>query len=206
MEAQADPSQPPRDLPGEKAKRIIEAMRQSVARRGVAGSTFDHVAREAGVSRGLLHYYFGTKERLLVEVVRREADLRFDALDAQLAEAQDADAFLRLLQTSVDEMLRTDPTYVTLTFELFTLAKRNEEVAEGYRDLMQRTRRHLAASLRAKEQEGVLHLTADPESVADVLFSMGDGLTMRVLAEPDRDFGPAIAAAIRSLRGLLDDA
>lgn len=203
MEAQASGQ---KDLPGDKAERIIEAMRQSVARRGVAGSTFDHVAREAGVSRGLLHYYFGTKERLLVEVVRREADLRFDALDAQLAEAQDADAFLRLLQTSVDEMLRTDPTYVTLTFELFSLAQRNEEVLEGYRDLMRRTRRHLADSLRAKEQEGVLHLTADPESVADVLFSVGDGLMMRVLAEPDRDFGPAVAAAIRSLRGLLDDA
>ena len=39
---------------------------RSVARRGTAGSTFDHVSREAGVSRGLLHYYFGTKEQLLV--------------------------------------------------------------------------------------------------------------------------------------------
>ena len=57
-----------RRLPGVKAQRIVEAMRSSVARRGVAGSTFDHVAREAGVSRGLLHYYFGTKERLLAEV------------------------------------------------------------------------------------------------------------------------------------------
>jgi AcrR family transcriptional regulator len=34
---------------GEKARRIVEAMRHSVARRGTAGSTFDHVAREAGV-------------------------------------------------------------------------------------------------------------------------------------------------------------
>ena len=57
-----------RDLAGDKAQRIVDAMRASVARRGAAGSTFDHVAREAGVSRGLLHYYFGTKERLLVEV------------------------------------------------------------------------------------------------------------------------------------------
>ena len=48
-------------------------MRTSVATRGIAGSTFDAVAGEAGVSRGLLHYYFGTKERLLIEVVRREA-------------------------------------------------------------------------------------------------------------------------------------
>ena len=59
-----------RELSGEKATRIVEAMRSSVARRGISGSTFEHVAREAGVSRGLLHYYFGTKEALLVEVVR----------------------------------------------------------------------------------------------------------------------------------------
>ena len=60
-------------LAGEKAARIVDAMRTSVAQRGVAGSTFDHVAKQAGVSRGLLHYYFGTKERLLTEVVRRDA-------------------------------------------------------------------------------------------------------------------------------------
>ena len=195
-----------KDLPGEKAERIIEAMRRSVATRGVAGSTFDHVAREAGVSRGLLDYYFGTKERLLVEVVRREADLRLDTLDQQLAEATDADGFLHLLTVNVDEMLRSDPTFMTLSFELFSLAHRNEEVAAGYRDLVERTRSHLAAVLRAKEEEGVLHLTADPESIADVLFSLGDGLSMRVLAEPDRDFGSTIVAAVRSVRGLLDDA
>jgi AcrR family transcriptional regulator len=51
---------PSRALSGEKARRIVEAMRHSVAKRGVAGSTFDHVSREAGVSRGLLHYYFGS--------------------------------------------------------------------------------------------------------------------------------------------------
>jgi len=50
-----------RQLSGEKARRIVEAMRKSVAERGAAGSTFEHVAREAGVSRGLLHYYFGTR-------------------------------------------------------------------------------------------------------------------------------------------------
>ena len=51
-------------------------MRRSVAARGAAGSTFDQVAREAGVSRGLLHYHFGTKEKLLAEVVKRDAEIR----------------------------------------------------------------------------------------------------------------------------------
>ena len=57
-----------------------------VAARGIAGATFDHVAREAGVSRGLLHYYFGTKERLLVEVVRRECEVRKQRLTGETVE------------------------------------------------------------------------------------------------------------------------
>ena len=76
-----------RPIEGDKAARIVDAMRASVALRGVAASTFDHVAREAQVSRGLLHYYFGTKERLLAEVVRRDCDLRMVVIDAQLAGA-----------------------------------------------------------------------------------------------------------------------
>src|SRR5205085_6026458 len=78
-------------LGGDKAQRIVDAMRASVAARGAAASTFDHVAREAGVSRGLLHYYFGTKERLLAEVVRRDCELRMQVIDEQLAGASSAD-------------------------------------------------------------------------------------------------------------------
>src|ERR687888_2038984 len=102
MEAAA----PERELTGEKAQRIVDAMRTSVARRGAAGSTFEHVAREAGVSRGLLHYYFGTKERLLAEVVRRDTELRIAALDEQLARASSAADFIALLRATLEAMLR----------------------------------------------------------------------------------------------------
>src|SRR5215203_7263325 len=90
-------------LSGDKAQRIVDAMRASVAARGAAGSTFDHVAREAGVSRGLLHYYFGTKERLLVEVVRRDSDLRLAALDEALASARTAEDLLDVLVRSLED-------------------------------------------------------------------------------------------------------
>src|SRR3954447_23806394 len=114
MEAATTP--PVRDLAGDKAQRIIEAMRRSVARRGVAASTFDHVAREAGVSRGLLHYYFGTKEQLLIEVVRRDADLRLELLDRQLGEARSADAFIDLLVHTLENLVANEPEFVSVTF------------------------------------------------------------------------------------------
>src|SRR6202049_3464106 len=107
-----------RSLSGEKEQRIVESMRRSVARRGTAASTFDHVAREAGVSRGLLHYYFGTKEQLLVEVVRHDADVRMGLLEARLESARTADDFLEMLVASLQETIEGDPEFMQLAFEL----------------------------------------------------------------------------------------
>jgi AcrR family transcriptional regulator len=194
-----------RQLAGDKAARIVDAMRASVAERGTAGSTFDQVAKAAGVSRGLLHYYFGTKERLLVEVVRRDCDVRLAALDAALAQAQTADDFIAILVASLEDVVRNDPGFVTLLFELFVLSRRHEDVAAEFSELLSRPREQVAALLRSKQAEGVLNLSADPDAVVDVLLSLADGIWLRMLAE-DRDFGPTIDAAVKCVRALLDDA
>src|SRR5947209_4247002 len=180
-------------------------MRQSVARRGTAGSTFDQVSREAGVSRGLLHYYFGTKERLLVEAVRRECELRLETLEGQLASAQTAEDFIDLMAENLRETVREDPDLVTLVFELFTLSRRNEEIAAEFAGLMRRTRERVAEMLAAAQREGVLHLHAEPEAVAETLFSLADGLALRMLAEPERDFTATVNAGIACARALLTD-
>jgi AcrR family transcriptional regulator len=193
-----------RSIEGEKAQRIVEAMRASVARRGVAGSTFDHVAREARVSRGLLHYYFGTKERLLAEVVRRDCELRMVWLDEQLADARDADGVIDALVDSLRRFVKEEPEFITVVFELFTLSRRNEEIAAEFAELLRRTREHVAGLLARKEAQGALNLRAEPEAVADVLFSLADGLCMRMLTETDNDFSQTIQAGAMAVRALLD--
>jgi AcrR family transcriptional regulator len=196
---------PGRSLSGEKAQRIIDAMRRSVARRGSAGSTFDHVSREAGVSRGLLHYYFGTKEQLLVEAVRRDCELRLERLQQQLSTAQTADDFIDLMAQSLQQTVAEDPDFVTLVFELFTLSRRNEDIAVEYAGLMRRTREQVAGMLAAADREGVLRLHAEPDAVAEILFSMGDGFALRMLSEPGRDFSATLNAGILCARALLTD-
>ena len=193
----------PRNLDGEKAQRIVEAMRQSVARRGVAGSTFDHVAREAGVSRGLLHYYFGTKERLLAEVVRRDCDVRMALLDERLGDADTAEVVFARLVAELTDLVDRDPEVITLIFELFTVGRRNEEIAAEFAELMRRTRAQLADLLAAKRDEGVLRLAAEPAAIADVLFAVADGFALRMVAEPERDWAPAIAAGIQAIAPLI---
>jgi AcrR family transcriptional regulator len=193
-----------RPIEGDKAARIVDAMRASIARRGVAASTFDHVAREARVSRGLLHYYFGTKERLLAEVVRRDCELRMHLIDEQLADAESADDVIDGLVESLKDMVIDDPAFVTLVFELFTLSRRNEEIALEFAELLRRTREHVADLLVAKEAAGILRLHAPADAVADVLFAMADGVAMRMLTERGRDFGPSVATGVLAIRALID--
>src|SRR6476661_1424360 len=118
-----------RELSGDKAQRIVDAMRNSVAQRGAAGSTFEHVAKEAGVSRGLLHYYFGTKERLLVEVVRRDTEVRLAVLDEQLGGARTADDFIELLVSQLEHVVRHEPETWMVVFELLSLSRHHEDIA-----------------------------------------------------------------------------
>jgi AcrR family transcriptional regulator len=194
-----------RSLSGERAQRIVEAMRRSVAQHGTAGSTFERVAREAGVSRGLLHYYFGTKEQLLAEAVRRDCQLRLERLEQQLAGAQTAEDFIGLLAQHLQDMIREDPDFVTLLFELFTLSRRNADIAVEYANLMRTMREQVAGMLTVAQDEGVLRLHAEPEPVAEILFSLGDGFALRMLTEPDRDFTATIHAGIACARALLAD-
>src|SRR5919107_2053914 len=150
-----------RRLDSDKARRIVEAMRASVASRGAAGSTFDHVAQEAGVSRGLLHYYFGSKERLLVEVVRRDTELRLQRLERGLADADSIDAIVEVLVRQLRDFVAEDPAAHALVHELFSVSRRNDEVRGELAELYRRVRGRVAEILRAKQDAGVVSLRGD---------------------------------------------
>jgi AcrR family transcriptional regulator len=192
-----------RQLSGEKAQRIIDAMRDSVAERGAAGSTFEHVAREAGVSRGLLHYYFGTKERLLIEVVRRDSDLRIARLDEMLGAAQSADDVLDVLVKSLTDLIDNDPGFFLLLYELFSAGRRKPEIQHEVGQLFEATRSHVASVLRAKEDEGILSLRFEAEAVVAYLLAVADGFALQALSDPSRDIAPALEAGAASARFLL---
>jgi AcrR family transcriptional regulator len=194
---------PERKLDSEKAQRIVAAMRTSVGRRGTAGATFDHVAAEAGVSRGLLHYYFGSKERLLVEVVRHDSELRVTRLEESLLAAESLDAMIEVLVRQVRDFVEGDPAAQALLYEMLSASRRNDEIRAELGELYRRQRGQVAEVLRQKEAEGVVKLRGSADSVVSVLFALGDGIELQLLADPEWDSSEAFATGIRTARFLL---
>ena len=104
---------------------------------------------------------------------------------------------------NLQETVRSDPDFVTLMFELFTLARRNEEIAVEYAELMRRTRTQVADMLAHAQREGIVRLHAEPDAVAEILFALADGFALRMLTEPERDFEATVLAGIACARALL---
>ena len=143
-----------RELSGDKAQRIVDAMRDSVARRGAAGSTFEHVAREAGVSRAppLLLRDQGAaagrgrapRHRTAGRPPRRAA-----------APAKTVDDVIEALVTSLTDMIENEAGFFLLLYELFSAGRRNPDIQREVGQLFERTRSHVAEVLAARSEEGV---------------------------------------------------
>ena len=76
------------DDPGRRGQ-IVRAAAAVLGRQGYDGTSLKDVAREAGVAPGLLHYYFESKQELLLEVVvvmEREMIRDWQAAVAALAD------------------------------------------------------------------------------------------------------------------------
>lgn len=82
---------------------ILDAARRVLLRNGIAGTTLDAVAREVGVSKAALYYYFPSKDALLFELVFESLETQAHAVhDAVEGAASGADALGAIVRESVN--------------------------------------------------------------------------------------------------------
>jgi AcrR family transcriptional regulator len=68
---------------------ILEAARDVVLERGLANTRVADVADALGVSTGLIHYHFASKDELLIETLRHAADADIRRLEKLVAASAD---------------------------------------------------------------------------------------------------------------------
>src|SRR3954465_5760383 len=85
--------------------RILDGALACIARVGLAKTTFDDVAREAGSSRATVYRYFSGRAALLAGLVEREADrLRAAVRDAVADASSLEDALIRAAGRAVEHL------------------------------------------------------------------------------------------------------
>lgn len=204
MSASRDEEERARRLTTEPARRILAAARRLVAERGVERSRVIDIAREAGVARGLVTYYFATKDRLLAEVMEADALARIRRLVELVGGAETLDDLLQGIGAAlVGDFVSADAGGRRAVQELASLAFRNEDIRSRQARLRAGYRSELAAILTAKEAAGIIALRDDAEDVAAMLIALGQGIAAEASADCAWDCTGAVRCAERLVRQLL---
>jgi AcrR family transcriptional regulator len=163
--------------------RILAAAADCIVRDGLAQVRMASIARTAGVSSGLLHYHFDTKELLFGEVLRYSHEVSAELNQRAMAEAGDGPA--ERLWSFLDRCLPSDQQRADewlLWQELALLCIRDPHLAKVGADLYEDLYVTVADIVREGVAAKVFDTTLDPRLVAETAVALTDGLGARVLA------------------------
>ena len=180
------------------ARRIqmLRAAAELICERGFSETRISDVAKRAGVSSALVIYYFGTRDRLLVDALRHSEESFYEAAEQMLAEVPSVRERLSLLikWTCVPEAENEIPGAWGLWFDLWAQAFRHDEVRLGRVELDARWRRMIVDTVESAE----LKSDVDARMFALEFSALLDGLSIQVaLADPEVDSKVAYEIAMR---------
>lgn len=170
---------------------MLRAAAELICERGFGETRIADVAKRAGVSSALVIYYFGTRDRLLVDALRYSEESFYSAGEKMLAEVGSLRERLSLLirWTCVPEGDGADeiPGAWGLWFDLWAQAFRHDEVRAGRIELDARWRRMIIDALESADS-AELSGTVDPRMFALEFAALLDGLSIQVaLEDPEVD-------------------
>ena len=184
-------------------EQIVRATIHCLARAGYAALTMKAVAREAGISQGILHYYFANKRAILIaalETVMTDLDRRVADAEPTAAEprrAGDARARLRATIGGCLRVAEDDREFWVVFVEFWGEMMHDAELAGINAALYRRLRRSLGAVVARGIREGRFR-RVDPEEAGAVSLALLDGLSLQ------RTFEPAALGLTQATRACED--
>ncbi len=169
----------------QKIRQILQAARTVLAQRGFAGTTVSLVAAEAGVSRGLLHYYFQNKEQMLARVIDENMAASVVLIRDLLARSRSAAEIADRLVEAMQQLFKHDPDFFNLFFEAWAVARQSPTVEVQLQSLYGQFRLAIQAGLQAAIDRGDITPAIPIEGLSAILTSIIDGLGLQLITETD---------------------
>jgi AcrR family transcriptional regulator len=164
---------------------LLEAAERVFTRQGFHATSVDQIAEEAGFSKGAVYSNFDGKDELFLGVLERRWDSRaigvergIDANKPVTDQARDAgDAFINMLHGNSDWSL--------LLLEYAAHAARHPEVRDRFAARNRQVRAEMATLIDTHLSALGLISPIPTDRLATILHSLGSGIILEQLTDPD---------------------
>jgi AcrR family transcriptional regulator len=163
---------------------LVQIARRLIASDGLEGLRTRHVAEQAGIDTGTLHYHFPSKEALIQGVV--ESLVADFARNLAVQTDSSGGALDDLRREFLDAALRiTAPSdQIRVLCELRVRSYRDPAIADMLARVDRQWNASLASSIARAQQDGLVRRDLEADVVASVIRTEIEGLAIRGLAEP----------------------
>jgi len=159
--------------------------------------TVSKIAKRAGMSSGLAHHYFGSKDQMLIAAMRHILKVFSKRVVQGLAEAQGPRGRLEAIIRANFEDHVFDRRKTSAWLSFYALSQCNEDAAHLMRVYQRRLRSNLLHELRAVSRQ--------PETIERTVSALIDGVYLRAALSQQGAVPLAAETVITTLDALLRD-
>ena len=123
-------------LPSDSREKILQAAFAVLSREGYENTSIHDIAEEAGVAQGLVHYYFKSKQKLVLAVL-------FEVCQKMNVYTAEGTAGALAAFENFKVLLRTQPDAHSLYIQLIGVGLHDKEIGAGIRDNIRMERGHV---------------------------------------------------------------
>ncbi|WP_179120021.1 TetR/AcrR family transcriptional regulator [Streptomyces tsukubensis] len=153
---------------GARRATALDAVMTVLAERGYENTRFADVSAASGVAISTLQNYFGSREDMLIEAMRRSNDMEVATLAALVeAESDPWAQVAALIERSLGEPESTQ----RILFEFWHAGIRDEEIREYGVELQARYRAPFVDAVTQGQERGAFSFTHRPDDVVDLLLA-----------------------------------
>jgi AcrR family transcriptional regulator len=168
----------------DRREQILDAAMRVFSQKGFAKATNKDVAREAGITPGLIYYYFESKESLLTNILEERSPIKLIRSFPPEVFALQPDVFLQMLVQRVLGIVESESIVLLLRMFLPEVIH-NPETGQIIIGFFQRVLEFLGNYFKTKVEQGEFR-QIDATMTAQVFFGgiMGFVLRRQILRDP----------------------
>lgn len=168
------------DVAAERKDQIVRATVECITKHGYHNFSMQDVARAAGVSKGIIHYYFLNKDDLMMSVLDRVAGDIEGVILQDMQAISDPVKKLEIFMTVSFEVVRNTKEYYQVNMDFWTQINQKKEVRQVISRHYSKFRDTCANVISEGVQSGAFR-KVDPSQQSSFIIAVIDGLSLQWL-------------------------
>jgi len=168
------------DVAAERKDQIVRATVECIAKHGYHNFSMQDVARTAGVSKGIIHYYFLNKDELMMSVLDKVAGDIERVLQADMAAISDPMRKMEIFIEVCFDVVRSTREYYQVSMDFWTQINQKDDVRKVIARHYEKFRETASIVIREGVDKGVFR-KVEPLHYSSFVIAVIDGLSLQWL-------------------------